>query len=294
MKDRRLGLGLDALLGGVDTEPSPVPVLADPAPRPAGPPTEAGLDELCPNPHNPRTVFDEEDLRSLAESIRETGVLQPVVVRLKAGRMEIVAGERRWRAAKIAGLPRVPVAVRNVDDAQMLRIALVENLQRKDLNPIEKARAFRELMQSNDWTQDQAAQAVGMARASVANFLRLLELPADVQEALARGAITMGHARALLGTSNVATRLLLLKKILTDDLSVRATEKLVSYQPSAKTRPPAKAKDPYLADVEQKLGQHFGTKVEIASRGKGGTLTLSWYSNAHFAELMRKIGVSPS
>ncbi len=289
MKDRRLGLGLDALLGGAGTEPSAEAAAVRPA---AIPPTDAGLDELSPNPHNPRATFDEEELKSLSESIRQSGVLQPVVVRLKAGAMEIVAGERRWRAAKLAGLVRVPIVVREVSDAQMLQVALVENLQRQDLNPIEKARAFRQLLQLNGWSQDQAAAALGLARPTVANFLRLLELPADVQDAVARGAISMGHARALLGTTNVATRLLILKKIVAEDLSVRAVEKLVAAQPQAKPKAGPKSKDPYIADLEQKLGQHFGTKVEIATRGKGGSITLHYYSNAHFTELMRKVGVT--
>src|SRR5262245_24490462 len=193
MKDnRRLGLGLDALLGASAAEP-----VAVAAPPPEGPARNgdglvyAPLDELRPNPHQPRTVFDEEDLDSLAASIKSSGVLQPIVARRRDGMLEIVAGERRFRAARKAGLDRLPVIVRNVDDHAMLQMALIENLQRRDLNPLEKARAFRQLMQANAWSQEEAAKAIGLGRPTVANFLRLLDLPADVPEAVDAGTRSM-------------------------------------------------------------------------------------------------------
>jgi len=298
---RRLGLGLDALLGGTAVEPVAViaPPSADVATIDPAPPPRNGdgfmfapVDELRPNPHQPRTVFDEEELQSLSESIKSSGVLQPIVARRRDGMLEVVAGERRLRAARLAGLSRVPVVVRQVDDRAMLQMALIENLQRRDLNPMEKARAFRQLIQDNGWSQDQAAQAVGLGRPTVANFLRLLELPADVQAAVANGSITMGHARPLVGMMNEAARLALLKRIVAEDLSARAVEKIVAAQPQAKTRPSAKHHgDPHLKDLERKLSQHLGTKVEIASRGKGGTVLVHWYSNAQFGEMMRRMGV---
>lgn len=293
MRDRRLGLGLDALLGGTIVEPVPIPGVGDAPSGDLDHPVELDLQDLKPNPRQPRNVFDEEDLRSLADSIRQSGVLQPILVRRQNGGFEIVAGERRLRAAKIAGLTRVPVVVRDIDDQSLLQIALIENLQRRDLNAMEKARAFKQLLDLNGWTQDQAAQALGLGRPTVANFLRLLELPSDIQEAVSGGAITMGHARALLATSNVTYRMLLLKKIVADDLSVRAVEQLIAAQAKSGRKPvrAAREKDAYITDLEQKLGQFFGTKVGIDSSGKGGTITLQWYSNQHFGEILRKVGM---
>lgn len=298
MKDtRRLGLGLDALLGASVSEPVAV--------APAPPPESSGgngdgllyapLDELRANPHQPRTVFDEGDLDSLAESIKTSGVLQPIVARRRDGMLEIVAGERRFRAARKAGLDRIPVIVRNVDDHAMLQMALIENLQRRDLNPLEKARAFRELMHANSWSQDEAAKAVGLGRPTVANFLRLLELPTDVQEAVANGTLTMGHARALLAVTNPAARLAMMKKIVAEDLSVRAVENLAAAEPEARVKPRGKKfaakKDPHIADLERKLSHHLATKVEIETSGSTGAITIRYYSNAQFGELMKKMGV---
>ncbi|HEY3227238.1 MAG TPA: ParB/RepB/Spo0J family partition protein [Planctomycetota bacterium] len=304
MRDnRRLGLGLDALLGGASVEP--VAVAAAPPPAAEGSPpfparngeglVFAAVDELRPNPHQPRTVFDEEDLQSLAESIRSSGVLQPIIARRRDGMMEIVAGERRLRAARLAGLDRVPIVVRNVDDHAMLQMALIENLQRRDLNPLEKARAFRQLMQENAWGQDEAAKAVGLGRPTVANMLRLLELPTEAQEAVAAGAITMGHARALLAVTNPATRLALMKRIVAEDLSVRAVEKLAAAQPEARSKPRGAKfnakKDSHIVDLEKKLSHHLGTKVEIDVKGSSGTISIRYYSNAQFGEVMRRMGV---
>ncbi|HKS16476.1 MAG TPA: ParB/RepB/Spo0J family partition protein [Planctomycetota bacterium] len=297
MKDnRRLGLGLDALLGASAVEP--VAVAAAPPPEASGRNGDgllyAPLDQVRPNPHQPRTSFDEEDLESLAASIKSSGVLQPIVARRRDGMYEIVAGERRFRAARRAGLDRIPVVVRNVDDHAMLQMALIENLQRRDLNPLEKARAFRELMHANSWSQEEAAHAVGLGRPTVANFLRLLELPADVQDAVAGGTISMGHARALLTVAESTARLALMKKIVAEDLSVRAVEKLASVQAKPRHRG-AKfeaKKDAHLADLERKLSQHLGTKVEIEARGPSGTIAIRYYSNAQFGEVMRRMGLT--
>jgi ParB family chromosome partitioning protein len=299
MKDnRRLGLGLEALLAGSALDP--VPAIAGteinrPAPSPATRTVngliEAGIDELRPNPWQPRGVFDEDEIKSLADSIRRTGMLQPIVARRREGMLEIVAGERRFRAARAAGLARVPVIVRAVDDHDMLQMALVENLHRRDLNPIEKARAFRQLMQMNSWTQDEAADALGLARPTVSNFLRIMELQPEIQDAVSRGAISMGHARALLGAVHPATRLGLLKRILTEDLSVRAVERLVAAQAAPAKPASTRSRDAHIDDLEQRISQHLGTKVEMTSRGKGGTLVIHWYSNEQFNQVLRKLGV---
>jgi ParB family chromosome partitioning protein len=298
MKDiRRLGLGLDALLGASAAEP-----VAIAAPPPEAPARNgdglyyAPLDELRANPHQPRTRFSEDELASLAESIKSSGVLQPIVARRRDGMLEIVAGERRFRAARRAGLDRIPVIVRNVDDHAMLQMALIENLQRQDLNPLEKARAFRELMQANGWSQDEAAKAVGLGRPTIANFLRLLELPADVQEAVAAGTLSMGHARALLAVTDSAKRLALMKRIVAEDLSVRAVESLAAAQPDAKSRHRGAKfdakKDAHLLDLERRLSQHLGTKVEIDAKGTTGSISIRYYSNAQFGEVMRRMGLT--
>ncbi len=274
---RKLGLGLDALLSGA---------------APAREGSDAAVDEIRPNPFQPRSLFDEEDLKSLAASIRASGVLQPLVVRPRDGAFELVAGERRLRAAKLAGLARVPVVVRETDDRAMLQLALVENVQRRDLNPMEKARSFRQLQQLNAWTQDQAAEAVGLSRPTVANFIRLLDLPPEVQEAVSRGTISMGHARALLGTSNRGLQLRLVQQTVAEDLSVRAVERMVAASGAGRPRPaPAAAKEPYIADLERRLSQFFGTRVTLKTRAKGGEMVVEWFSNEQFNGLLKKLGV---
>src|SRR5262247_119609 len=199
---KRLGMGLGALIGG---EPEPVAAVAT---KPAAESTSTmEINTIRPNPYQPRSEFDTKEIESLAESLKKDGLLQPVVVRpAGAGFFQLVAGERRWRAAKLAGLARVPVVIREVEDKKMLELALVENIQRRDLNPMEKARAFRQLMTLNSWTQEQLADS-----------LRLLDLPVEVQEAGSRGTISMGHARALLAVTQRGTMLQLLKRIMTED-----------------------------------------------------------------------------
>lgn len=285
MKDRKLGLGLDALLGSA--EPLPVPATPS-APRAPGV-SEVVISEVRPNPFQPRTHFDESDLQSLAASIKTSGLIQPVVVRRTPTGYELVAGERRWRAAKIAGLVTLPAVIRELDDKQMLLLALVENVQRRDLNPIEKARALRQLMQVNNWTQDQAAEAVGLGRPTIANFVRLLELPVEIQEAVSRGTLSMGHARALLSTPNAALQRQLLKRILAEDLSVRVVEKLV--QDVAKPAKAGRRKDAYTMELEQKFTQFFGTRCELVQRKRGGQIVINWFSNDQFNGLMRKLGI---
>lgn len=290
---RKLGLGLDALLAvpvAVES-PAPVSVTAAAVAAAVEPPREIALDTVRTNPQQPRTAFDEEDLAALAASIRKSGILQPVLVRPKDGGFELVAGERRLRAAKLAGLAKVPVVVRDIDDRAILQIALVENLQRRDLNPMEKARAFRQLVQMNGWTQDQAAESLGLSRPTVANFMRLLELPPEVQEAVSRGTVSMGHARALLATSNRALQLRILKDILAHDLSVRAVERLVSAQaPKPAVGRPA-VKETYVQDLERRLSRFFGTRVTLHPRAKGGNMVIEWFSNDQFNGMIRKLGI---
>jgi ParB family chromosome partitioning protein len=278
---KRLGMGLSALIGG---DPEPATAVAA-ASDPVG---TMEINTIRPNPYQPRSDFDPKDIESLADSLKKDGLLQPVVVRpAGAGFYQLVAGERRWRAAKLAGLARVPVIIRQVEDKKMLELALVENLQRRDLNPMEKARAFRQLMTLNGWTQEQLADSVGMGRPTVANFVRLLDLPVEVQEAVSRGTISMGHARALLTVTQRATMMQLLKKIVTDDLSVRALEKMVTTKPSSDTSKPSKRVEPWIEQFEQKLRDKLGVRVQITPE----TIVISYATKEQLTQVLRRLDV---
>jgi ParB family chromosome partitioning protein len=275
-------MGLGALIGG---EPEPVAVAAS---KPAESPATMEINTIRPNPYQPRSEFDTKEIESLAESLKKDGLLQPVVVRpAGAGFYQLVAGERRWRAAKLAGLARVPVIIREVEDKKMLELALVENIQRRDLNPMEKARAFRQLMTLNSWTQEQLADSLGMGRPTVANFLRLLDLPLEVQEAVSRGTISMGHARALLAVTQRGTMLQMLKKIVTDDLSVRALEKMVTASPAAESAKPTKKVEPWIQDFEQKLMDKLGVKVSITP----DAIVVPYSSKEQLTQVLRRLNV---
>jgi len=279
---KRLGMGLGALIGG---EPEPVAVAAL---KPAEAPGTMEINTIRPNPYQPRSEFDPKEIESLAESLKKDGLLQPVVVRpAGAGFYQLVAGERRWRAAKLAGLARIPVIIREVEDKKMLELALVENVQRRDLNPMEKARAFRQLMTLNSWTQEQLADSLGMGRPTVANFTRLLDLPLEVQEAVSRGTITMGHARALLAIAQRGPMLQMLKKIVTDDLSVRALEKIVTTSPAAASSKPSKKVEPWIQEFEQKLMDKLGVKVSITP----DAIVVPYASKEQLTQVLRRLNV---
>ena len=278
-QNRRLGMGLSALIGGAGPGEE-----ADPIRKPD---STIDVSLVRPNPYQPRREFNESEIQALATSIGRDGVLQPVVVRATTdGSYELVAGERRWRASKKAGLERIPAIIRKVDDKKMLELALVENLQRSDLNPIEKARAFRQLIQLNGWTQEQVAESVGMGRPTVANFIRLLDLPAEVQEAVSRGTLSMGHARALLAAPGKGAMLKLLHRVLEEDLTVRSLEKLVSVGEPKKTSEPSAKKEPYVFELEQKLMDRLGTKVQI----RPNAVVIPYRSNKELTALLRRLG----
>ncbi|HVR85990.1 MAG TPA: ParB/RepB/Spo0J family partition protein [Planctomycetota bacterium] len=279
---KRLGMGLGALIGG-ESEPAAATAVK-PAPESV---STMEINSIRPNPYQPRTEFDPKEIESLSESLKKDGLLQPVVVRpAGAGFYQLVAGERRWRAAKLAGLARIPVVVRQVDDKKMLELALVENIQRRDLNPMEKARAFKQLMTLHSWTQDQTADALGMARPSVANFIRLLDLQIEVQDAVSRGAITMGHARALVGVTQRASQLNLLKLIVQDDLSVRSLEKMIGPRPGGPSKSSKKA-EPYLKEFEQKLMDKLGVRVQIHP----DSIVISYASKEELTRVLRRLDV---
>lgn len=278
-ESRRLGMGLDALIGGQTEEPA-----AD---------QKIDIDAIVPNPFQPRTEFDEAELQQLAESMKGMGLIQPIVVRRVNGHYELVAGERRLRAARLAGLTKLPAVVKQLDDRAMLRYALVENIQRKDLNPLEKARAFRELMTRFNYTQEQIARELGIDRTTVSNFIRLLDLPAEIQEAIARGLIQQGHARALLAVP-ADQQVKLLREIVQNELSVRQVERIVYNRKPAggDGRASHAGKDPQIAALEEKLEERFGTRCRIQLSKKGGTITIEFYSTDHLNGLLQQLSVA--
>lgn len=271
-----LGRGLEALFNENATDEKGVVTLR--------------LTEIEPNRNQPRTNFDEDALSELADSIEKHGLIQPIVVRpTSSGVYQIVAGERRWRACRMAGLSEVPVIIKELDDQKYFEVALIENLQREDLNAVEEAQGYRTLIDSYSLTQEQVAESVGKSRSAVTNALRLLNLDDGALEALKNGEITAGHARAILAADNdeLAAEMLKAAKAGT---SVRELEAMTKSKPdTAKFTPPA-TKNNFYSEVEISLKNELGRKVEIKSKGKGkGTITLEFYSDEELAEFARKL-----
>lgn len=293
VRKRGLGRGLDALLGGAPAStPAPVDTTttngsetSDAGPAEATPGDQALLEldprDLRPNPSQPRTSFREEALEELAESIRRDGVQEPVLVRKRSGQYELVSGERRVRAAIMADLPTVPAICRDVSDADMLKLGLIENIQREDLNAIELALAYQRLIDEFGWTQEELAEQIGKNRVTVTNTLRLLNLPKDVQAAVADERITMGHARAILAIPSARAQSLACRKVIEQGLSVRQTEKLATPKPTgadAQERTAA-PKDPNVAGLEDALRRSLGTRVHVKAKAKDkGTIEIEYYS----------------
>lgn len=296
---RRLGRGLDALLGpsegglGVaEGQPSEVLLEAVKTPPAAGPDiVQLPPEDIRPNPFQPRHEFPEEALQSLAESIQRHGVLQPVIVRRTETGYELVAGERRWRAAMHLGLPAIPAVVRDADETQMLLVALIENVQREDLNPIDRAKAYQNLCARFRLTQEEAASQVGVDRASLANYIRLLDLPEDVQGLVAGGQLSMGHARAILAARGADRQRELARRAVADGLSVRQVEGLVVDREKRPTKPPRRASDPHLRSLEEHLMERLGTRVAIHPGRKkhSGRIVIEFYSNEDFERIMEVI-----
>ncbi|MDX6749929.1 ParB/RepB/Spo0J family partition protein [Geminicoccaceae bacterium 1502E] len=285
-KRRGLGMGLSALLGG-DAELVNAPVPAKPGRGLQTVPVEF----LRPSPLQPRKVFHEEELETLADSIREKGVLQPLVVRSPGGApgYEIVAGERRWRAAQLAGVHEVPVLVRELDDREVLELALVENLQREDLDALEEADAYSRLVEEFGHTQEVIAKAIGKSRSHVANMMRLLGLPEEVRELLQRGALTAGHARALIGAPDP---LALAREVVARGLNVRETEELVRRAVAPRKIREKKEPDPNVAEVEQHMGRSLGLAVRIRQQRRGGMVTIRYTDTAQLEALVSKLTFS--
>ncbi len=243
-------------------------------------------DRIDFNPQQPRTHFLESALNDLAESIRQHGIIQPLVVTKKGERYELIAGERRLRSARLVGLKEVPVIVREEKAQKKLEIALIENLQREDLNLMETARAYKRLLDEFNITQEEVAKKVGKARSSVANILRLLNLPGPIQDALSAGKITEAHAKYLLGLESEAKQLVMLKKILRQNLTVAETDKEIKRLGGTKE---ARVKDYFDRAKEEELGEYLSTKVEIKRQGKGGKIIVDFYSEEELNEILKKI-----
>lgn len=255
---------------------------------------ELKISQIEPNKDQPRTEFDPDKLNVLADSIKKYGVLQPIVVKkLDNGFYRIIAGERRWRASKLAGLKKIPVVIRDYDDKETMEIALVENLQREDLNPFEEARGYKELMDLFSMTQEQVAQRVGKSRSAVANSIRLLSLCDEIKDLVLKKELTVGHVRALLATDNEGVQLMAARKIVADGLNVRQTEALIKSLLQTKKE---KKKDPvdeelkrYLVTLEKKLSNSLGTKVTIQNKKNRGKIEIEYYNNEDFERIMNII-----
>jgi len=242
-------------------------------------PLDVDLDRLVPNPRQPRVQLDAAALEELAQSIRVNGIIQPILVRRTGSdHYEIIAGERRWRAAQIAGLLKAPVIVREVPDAQVLQVALIENIQREDLNPIDEATAYRRLLDECEMTQEALAEAVGKDRASIPNHLRLLRLPADVQRNVSGGQLSMGQARALVALENPVTLKKAADDVIARGLSVRETEALVRRLQAPPVQRVEPVKDVHTREAEEVLRLALGTRVRIVRKGKGGRVEIDFVS----------------
>lgn len=269
MNRKALGRGLGALLSSDST----LDLGAEPS--------EVDLESIVPGPMQPRTHFDEASLESLADSIRTHGIVQPLLVRRRDGGYELIAGERRWRAAKLAGITRVPVVVKEVADDNLLEIALIENIQRENLNPIEEAQAYKKLIETVGLTQESLASRVGRDRSYITNYLRLLRLPDDVQQLVKERRLSTGHARTLLALDHVDLQRRLARQIIDGGLSVRATEQLVQKaseeKPARRSAP--QAVDPNIKAAETKLRRALGTQVKILQASDGrGKIEISFFN----------------
>ena len=285
LKRNALGRGLDSLISMGDIQTAGSSAI-----------NEIRIEDIKPNPHQPRRTFDEETLGELAVSIKELGVVQPLSVRdMEDGTYQIIAGERRWRAASIAGLHTVPAYVRSASDSEVTEMALIENIQREDLNAIEVALAFRNLIDSYNLTQEKLSERLGKKRATIANHLRLLRLPAEIQLGLRDHKLEMGHARALLSVDNPKEQLKLYNLIVKEGLSVRKVEELakkLQEKEILETQPKEEAIRNKWNDLQDALSSRFGTKVKISQKADGkGTLTINFTGDEDLKQLLNKLAI---
>lgn len=304
-KPRHLGRGLESLLGPIISKPVETEqLLQDTASEPNFPPDkdlhrslqEISLDAISPNPYQARTVWDDRELADLAESIRVNGVIQPIVVRPVGPGYELIAGERRLRAARLASLKTIPALVRQATDEELLELALVENIHRTDLNPVERAKAYQNYLSTFSLTQAEAAERLGEDRSVIANHLRILDLPAEIKQMLMDGQLTMGHARAILALPTDELRRKLANRALAGRLSVREVERLVrKYLASTgQARTSIRSKPPHIVDLESKLTSQLGTKVTIETRknGQRGRIIIEFHSLDEFDSIAERLGLA--
>lgn len=273
------GLGLTALVPAAEA--------------PKGEVKELDIDRIIPNRYQPRQTFDPDALASLAASLKTHGLIQPIAVRKEEnGKFELIAGERRWRAAQLAGFSKIPAMVKAVREQELMEWALLENLQREDLNPIEKAQAYSRLMSQFSLTQEAIAARMGIDRSSVANFLRLLQLPEGLWGEIAKGRLTMGHAKALLSLESKTEQLRLAEGIKAKGLSVRQVEALVQKMkgaPASKGEKTKKSPSPEVSEIEDRLRHALGTQVRLWQQGKGGEIRIEYYSLDDLERLLEKL-----
>jgi ParB family chromosome partitioning protein len=258
------------------------------------------LDRVRPCPLQPRKDFSAEALRELADSIREQGIVQPLIVRERGGFFELIAGERRWRAAQLLQLPEVPIIVRQADDRAVLELALIENLQRENLNAIEEAHGYEQLAGQFQLTQEEIAAKVGKSRAVVANSLRLLKLPQVIQNFIREGRLSVGHAKVILGITDEKKQKLAAERVIKEGLNVRQTEGLVAKLQTRDSRRPglkletvaAPGSDPHVANLEDRLREKFGTKIQLRYAQGKGTVEISFFSDAELERILQILGVS--
>ena len=282
MNRKALGKGIEALIPDFDEDLSKGEDL--------GGSLNLLIDEVFPNRLQPRKNFDDEKFNELERSIREHGVLQPIIVQKGVNGYELIVGERRWRASKKAGLKKIPAVIREVTDLESLELALIENLNRQDLNPIEEADGYERLAKGFGLTQEKIAKRMGKSRESVANIMRLLKLPRQIQEDMISGRLTMGHGRALLGLKSAQEILFLRKKIVDQSLNVRETEvqvNLLKYKSEAPKKSEKGHKDIFISNLQVELERKLGTKVEIATNQKGGKVVIKYYSNDDLERIIK-------
>lgn len=277
MEKKALGRGLEALL----------PVQDEKFSQEIHHVISIHVDHILPNRYQPRRGFPEEELTKLAESVKRTGLLQPVIVRRKGdGLYELVAGERRWRAAKMVGLSNIPASIRNCTDEQAMVVALVENLQRNDLNPMETAQAYNRMLREFGMTQDEVAHQVGKDRSSVANFVRLVGLPTEIQQMIETGSLSAGHAKALLGLDKAVDQIRLARRIVAGQLSVRQAEKMVETEAKKRKSGNGRIERKPYGELEGKIQRRLGTKITIQKRRRGGKIIIHYFSEPEFERIV--------
>jgi ParB family transcriptional regulator, chromosome partitioning protein len=285
LKKMALGRGLDALLPGIESidNRSNIYIMCD-------------IELIRPNRFQPRLRFSEKELEALTESIKEQGIIQPILVRKDEQGYELIAGERRLKAAKRVGLTQIPAIVRDITDAELLEISIVENIQRENLNPMEEAEAYHCLMKEFGLTQEQVAVRVGKSRSSVANFLRLPSLPEEIKDSIMDGIISMGHARAILGAKNTAQQRAVWRIVTSKNLSVRQTEDLVkTFKEKNQSPNPNEptSEEIYFSGLSEDLSRHFGARVKIKRQGKKGKVEIEFYNNEDLNRLIELLKSEP-